>query len=182
LLRFAPVFAACIFLIPIGTGGRLHFAMPLETAAAHSTQTVCDLVGMAVDRAGNKLSINGVDVTIAEACNGMRMVLTLFMVCYVVAFSTPLRGWVRFVLLAASPLVAIVANVVRLVPTIWMYGNASTKAAERFHDIGGWVMTVAAFLVLMGLLRLLRSEPKKVAELSSARDFPRDGGAPGRSR
>jgi exosortase/archaeosortase family protein len=80
------------------------------------------------------------------------------MVCYVVAFTTPLRAQLRFLLLAASPLVAIAANVVRLVPTIWMYGNASASSAHRFHDVTGWVMIFCAFFALMGLLRLLRNE------------------------
>src|SRR5947209_2305717 len=99
-------------------------------------------LGWNVDRSGNLLSINGVDVTVAEACNGMRMVLTLFLVCYVVAFTMKLRTWVRLLILAAAPLVAIVSNVLRLVPTVWMFGHTSVAAAERFHDVSGWVMTV----------------------------------------
>jgi exosortase/archaeosortase family protein len=110
---------------------------------------------MSVQRSGSLLSINGVDVTIAEACNGMRMVLTLFMVCYTVAFTTQLRPAVRALFLLASPLVAIVANVVRLVPTIWMFGNRSVQTAETFHTASGWVMSVLAFLLLLGFCRLL---------------------------
>lgn len=167
LFNFAPVFAACIFLVPVSPDGRYHVAVPLETATAHATQTVCDLLGLYVDRSGNMLSINGVDVTVAEACNGMRMVFTLFMVCYVVAFTARLRPVLRTLLLAASPLVAIVANVVRLVPTVWMFGNTSRAKAERFHDISGWVMTVVAFVVLLAsvtwLQRWLDADPKEAA-------------------
>src|SRR5205823_5635867 len=105
--------------------GRYHIAAPLQTATASATQTMCDLIGMNVDRAGNLLSINGKEVTVAEACNGMRMILTLLMVCYVIAFTMPMRTWVRILFLLASPIVAIISNVARLVPTIWMYGNKS---------------------------------------------------------
>lgn len=153
--KFAPAFAACVFLIPVLPNGRYRFALPLQEATAGATQTVCDLFGMYVNRSGNLLSINGVDVTVAEACNGMRMVLTLFMVCYVVAFTMQLRWWVRILLIAASPLVAIIANVTRLVPTVWMFGNRSAAAAEQFHDVSGWAMTLLAFLLLMGFARLL---------------------------
>ena len=156
LLRFAPAFAATVFLIPISPNGRYRLAVPLQNATAKVTQTVCDLLGIYVDRSGNLLSINGVDVTVAEACNGMRMVLTLFLVCYVVAFTLPLRAWLRVLLLVAAPAVAIVANVIRLVPTVWLFGHASANAAERFHDVSGWVMTVAAFLVLMACSRFLQ--------------------------
>lgn len=152
----APALAACIFLIPVDPTGRINIAQPLQTAAAEVTQRVCDLFSMNVDRSGNLLSINGRGVTIAEACNGIRMVLTLFMVCYLVAFTMRLGVLARVVVLISSPLVAIVANVIRLVPTVWMFGHASEKAAERFHDVSGWVMTVLAFLLLMGLCAVLQ--------------------------
>jgi exosortase len=155
--KLAPSLAAFVFLIPVDPTGRYHVAQPLQTLTAGAAQRVCDLLGMYVDRTGNLLSINGVDVTVAEACNGMRMVLTLFMVCYVVAFTLPLRTYVRVLLLAASPLVAIVSNVVRLVPTVWMFGHTSVAAAEKFHDVSGWVMTVLAFGLLMAFCGMLRS-------------------------
>ena len=155
-LRLAPAFAATVFLVPIDPNGRYRLAAPLQTITTEITQQLCDVLGMYVDRAGNLLSINGVDVTVAEACNGMRMILTLFMVCYAVAFSMPQRWYVRALVLAASPVVAIAANVVRLVPTVWMFGHRSAEAAEKFHDVSGWVMTVVAFLLLMGLSRLLQ--------------------------
>ena len=123
---------------------------------------------MNVDRSGNLLSINGVEVTIAEACNGIRMVLTLFMVCYVVAFTLRLRPYVRIFLLVASPIVAIVSNVARLVPTVWMFGHKPQETAERFHDISGWVMTFISFLLLMGFFRLLETEKDRTQRLKGA--------------
>jgi exosortase len=161
--KLAPALVAAGFLVPVDPNGRYHVALPLETITAQAAQQVCDVLGIYVNRAGNLLSINGVDVTIAEACNGMRMLLTLFMVCYVVAFTLRLRPYVRIFLLAASPLVAIVSNVARLVPTVWMFGHKSHEAAERFHDISGWVMTFLSFLLLMGFFRLL--ETKKDRDL-----------------
>jgi exosortase len=111
---------------------------------------------MRVERSGNVLSINGTEVEVVEACNGMRMVVTLFMVCYVLAFGSPLRWYVRALILLAAPLVAIGSNLVRLVATVWMYGNGATAAAGRFHDVAGWVMLGLAFLALRGTVGLLR--------------------------
>ena len=47
-------------------------------SAAAATQTICDLTGMYVDRSGNLLSINGVDVTVAEACKRYTLSLEEF--------------------------------------------------------------------------------------------------------
>jgi len=154
--RFLPAFAACVFFIPISPNGRYRLAVPLQEATAHATQTACDLLGIDVDRAGSVLSINGVDVQVAEACNGMRMVITLFLVCYVVAVTVPLRWWIRVLFLAASPIVAIVCNVVRLVPTVWLFGNYSHATAELFHDISGWGMSLVAFFILLGFCWVLQ--------------------------
>src|SRR5436305_9324173 len=80
--KLAPALIAAGFLVPVDPNGRYHVALPLQTITAQAAQQVCDVLGIYVNRSGNLLSINGVDVTIAEACNGMRMLLTLFMVCY----------------------------------------------------------------------------------------------------
>jgi exosortase len=156
LLKFAPAFAAAVFLIPVSPDGRYRVAAPLQSATATATQFVCDVLGINVDRAGNLLTINTVDGTVAEACNGMRMILTLLLVCYVVAFTVPLRTPLRVALLAASPVVAVVCNIARLVPTVWLFGHSSTRVAEGFHEVSGWVMTVVAFLALMGALSFLQ--------------------------
>jgi exosortase/archaeosortase family protein len=67
-----------------------------------------------------------------------------------------------------SPLMAVVCNVVRLVPTVYMFGHASKGTAEAFHEAAGWVMLLVGYLLLMGGVRLLRwiADP---TEASSAR-------------
>jgi hypothetical protein len=39
-----------------------------------------------------------------------------------------------------------------------MFGHVSREAAESFHDVSGWIMTVLAFGLLMGLCWLLQGE------------------------
>ncbi len=156
LLKFFPAFAVLVFLVPVPNMARQEIALPLQTATASVTAAVSDLIGIEVERNANVLTCNGVPVAIAEACNGMRMVFALVLVSYAFAFGTPLRHYARVLILAGSPLSAIACNVVRLVPTVWFYGYKPEDFAEKFHDISGWLMLPIAFLVLMGLIRLLR--------------------------
>jgi exosortase len=156
LMKFFPAFVALAFLVPVSSTIRQHIAVPLQHDTAWLTQNVAEVLGMQVTRQGNLLSLNGTEVAIAEACNGMRLVFTLFLACYVFAFVTPLRMYVRMIVLAASPLIAIAANVVRLVPTVWMFGHTSPSVAEQFHTFSGWLMLILAFLALMGIVKLLR--------------------------
>ena len=154
--KLLPVFGALVFLVPVPSTGRHLIAYPLQTITARATQTSAEVLGMAVERTGNLLSINGNQVAIAEACNGMRMVFTLFLVCYTFAFTTRLPGYVRVLVLVCSPLVAVVCNVIRLVPTVYVFGHYSKDTAEMFHDAGGWVMLLVGYLMLMGIVRLVR--------------------------
>ena len=151
-----PAFGTLVFLVPVPAIGRDLVAAPLQRVTAQATQLMAELGGLSIQRTGSLLRINGVDVAIAEACNGMRLVFTLFLACYVFAFVTPLRWPVRVIVLLLSPVVAVAANVCRLVPTVWAYGNVSADAARKFHDATGWAMLVAAFVGLMGLVGLMR--------------------------
>ena len=92
---------------------------------------------------------------LAEICV-RRPVFALTLVCYAFAFGNPLRTYARFLVLAASPVAAILCNVMRLIPTVYIYGNSPLSFADNFHSISGWIMLFVAFLLLLGLLRLLR--------------------------
>ena len=56
------------------------------------------------------------------------MVFGLILVSYAFSFSLPLRQSVRFLILLASPFAAIFCNLVRILPTVWVYGVASQPA------------------------------------------------------
>jgi exosortase len=155
LVEFLPVFGAMVFLIPLTPYRRQWIAGPMQTITAELTRRACDLLGIYVDRLGDTLSINGRDVAVAEACNGMRMVLTLFLVCYAVAFTMPLRNRVRVAILVLAPAVAVACNIVRLVPTVWMFGHTSREAAETFHAFSGWGMLAVALLLVRGSVSVL---------------------------
>lgn len=156
LFRFFPAIAVLVFLIPVPGLIRQRIALPLETWTAQISQHAFDLIGQTVERSGNRLSINGKPVNIAEACNGLRMVFALILICYAFCFALPLRNSVRFVLLLASPAATIFCNVVRILPTVWIYGYHSERVGDIFHDYSGWLMLPISFLMLLGIIRVLR--------------------------
>lgn len=156
LLRFFPVFLVLVFIIPVPGMLRLTIAGPLQTTTAEVTRAIIEMVGLPVTRSGNMLTVNGEPVTVAEACNGMRMIFALVLVCYAFAFGTPLRNYVRVIVILASPVVAVFSNVLRMVPTASLFGYADHDVAMTFHDVAGWVMLGVALLTLIGFVRLLR--------------------------
>lgn len=169
LVELLPAFCVLAFLIPVPGRVRQAIAIPMESITAQVTQACFELAGIAVERSGNLLSLNGRNVAIAEACNGMRMVFALAAVSFAFAFGLPLRGYARALVSLATPVSAIACNVIRLIPTVWFYGYYPDMA-EQFHDLSAWPMLLASFLLLLGILRLLRWALVPVTQYSLAYD------------
>ena len=162
LFKFFPAIAVLVFLIPVPQQYRLRVAVPLQTWTAQVAQVVLESVGVPIERSQNSLSVNGAAVNIVEACNGLRMVFALILVSYAFSFGLPLRNSVRFMVLLASPLSAIACNVVRILPTVWIYGywsndkRVNEHVGQLFHDWSGWLMLPISFVILLGIIKLLR--------------------------
>ena len=170
LISFAPAFLSLLFLVPVPGIVRQQIAMPLQTVTAIVSQQLLELFGCDVQRAGNTLAINGTLVQIAEACNGLRMVFALALVSFAFSFGNPLRNGVRLLVLLATPVSAVLCNVVRLVPTVWVYGRHPGAWAVWFHDISAWAMLLVSFLALLGIVRTLRWALFPVARFTLAYD------------
>ena len=156
LLRLFPAFAVLAFLIPIPGSVKPYIAGPLQTTTAVCVEWFFGLFGSFVTRSGNLLVVNGEPITIAEACNGLRMVFALVLVSFAFAFSSPMRTYVRVLLVLASPVLAITCNILRLVPTLWTYGHLPRQVGDSLHNLGGWITLFVAMLLLFGILRLIR--------------------------
>lgn len=154
--QFAPAIIVLAFLVPVPGVVRQEIAIPLQKMATSITHASLEMFGVAATRDGNVLIINGEEVAVGEACNGMRMVFALTLVVYAFAFGTPLRWSTRIVLLILSPITALICNVIRLVPTSLVYGYASSRTAELFHDAAGWIMLPIALFLLLGVLRTFK--------------------------
>lgn len=156
LRLFAPAFGALAFLIPAPGIVREWISLPLQSVATTVTQGSLELLGVPVARLGHVIFVNGEAVTMTEACNGMRLIFSLTLVVYTFAFSLALKPITRLTLILLSPVLAIAANVARLIPTSVVYGHLSADRALLFHDISGWLMLPLVLVTLALLLRVLQ--------------------------
>ncbi len=156
VLQFKPSLLAMLFFLPVPERIRQEIALPLQEYSARIVAFCLDIFAVPVERSGNALAVNGYEVAIAEACNGMRMVSALAIVTLAFVFSVPMRREVRILFLLATPVIALLVNVIRLIPTVLMYGYANEDTAETFHDLSGWGVLAIAIALLYGLFGLLR--------------------------
>ncbi|MCA9289169.1 MAG: exosortase/archaeosortase family protein, partial [Phycisphaerales bacterium] len=155
-IAFFPSFIGLAFFLPVPGTIRQEIAVPLQEVSARAGEFALDVLGVPVERTGSALTVNGVPVMIAEACNGMRMVSALALVSFAFIFSVPMSNRIRLLILAISPLVAVLVNIIRLIPTVLFYGYADANIAGAFHDASGWLGLVLAFGVLWAFLSVLR--------------------------
>jgi exosortase len=139
-------------------------AFPLQLLASRAGETALQMLHIPVLREGNIIVLSNITLEVAEACSGIRSLMSLLSLGIVYGYFTHESVPVRAALVAASIPIAIVANAARVAGTgvaAQFYGSA---AAEGFlHTVSGWLMFVGAFGMLMALdavvLRRLDTKP-----------------------
>ncbi len=154
--KFFPAILVLLFLVPVPATIRQDISVPLEQLSSRISQQVLEIIGVPVARAGNVLIVNHIKVEVAEACDGLRMAIALMILVATYALATPMNRVARAIFIISSPFVALFCNIVRLVPSVWVFGNYPHAFAEIFHDTAGWLMLPVAFLLFWSTLKLLR--------------------------
>lgn len=154
--RLLPSVLALLFVLPVPGRIRQSVAVPLQEITAKVGEWSMQIMGVPVTREGIALTINDNTVMVAEACNGMRMVSALALIAFAFVFSSPMRNSVRLLILLATPVLAILVNLVRMIPTVLLYGYSSVDVAKVFHDLSGWASLGFALGLLWSLLRFVQ--------------------------
>jgi exosortase/archaeosortase family protein len=86
---------------------------------------------------------------VAEACSGIRMLTTFFALAVGLALVVKRPIWQKCIIVLSAPMVAILANVLRITATALAYEFGNEKLADMiFHDLAGWLMMPAGLLML----------------------------------
>ena len=115
------------------------------------------LAGVPVLREGNVIGLPLMQLEVAEACSGIRSLLSLATLTIIYGYLMESRIWIRVLLAIASVPIAVAANSFRIVGTglLVQYWDPD-KAAGFFHDFSGWLIFVVSLIMLFVLHRLLR--------------------------
>lgn len=124
--------------------------LPLQLLASRIAAGILTLAGIVVIREGNILDVAGRRVSVLEACNGMRYLLSLGFVAVVLAYLSDRKPWMRVALLAAAVPIAILANAVRVAAAGWLPWLAEGAP----HAISGGFLFVLCLATLMLVQRL----------------------------
>jgi exosortase len=159
LLSFSLAFL--LLMIPLPAIIFNQIAFPLQLLASRAGEMAITLAGIPVVREGNVLQLPSQTLEVAEACSGIRSLVSLIMLAIVLGHFTERRISRRFLIALAAVPIAIIANAARVAGTGLASELVSPAAAEGFlHTFSGWLLFVVAFIGLVTVQRMLaRSHP-----------------------
>jgi len=146
--------------IPFPTLILNRITFPLQLFASEMSSWVLPLLGVPVLRDGNVIQLPAMPLEVAEACSGIRSLMSLFTVAVIFGYFAERSTWRRTLLAVASLPIAVAANVARIVGTgLCVQYWDPEKALGFFHEFSGWLM----FLVSMSCLYLVHTLMNRVA-------------------
>ena len=171
LFRGWPFFRAVLFpwaililMIPIPAIILQKITFPLQMLASKMASHLLVLAGVPVLREGNVITLSVKPLEVAEACSGIRSLLTLVTLAIIYGYLMDHRKWVRVVLALSAVPIAVVANGFRIVGTGLLVQYADPEKAEGFfHSFSGWLIFVVSLIMLFAvhglILRIWKSAP-----------------------
>jgi exosortase len=138
-----------LLAIPLPTIVFNQITFPLQIEASTLASQLLQLVGVPVLRDGNIIQLPAMPLEVAEACSGIRSLMSLFTVAVIYGYFLERQTWRRTVLALSAIPIAVTANVVRIFGTglCVQYWNPE-RALGFFHEFSGWLM----FLVSLSCL------------------------------
>ena len=136
-----------------------QLTFPLQILASRVASAMLPLAGVPVLRDGNVINLPAMQLEVAEACSGIRSMMSLFTVAVFFGYLFE-RGTLRRILLALCSLpIAVAANALRIFGTgLCVQYWDPDKAMGFFHEFSGWLM----FLVSLSCLYLIHVATRRI--------------------
>ena len=144
-----------VFMVPLPAVIYNQVTFPLQLFASQVAETVLSLLGIPVLREGNILELPSQRLSVAEACSGIRSLMSLTYLSLVYGYLFESRLAVRAVLLLLTPAIAIFVNALRVTVTGLLSEYDPELAQGAFHSMEGWLMFLLALALLVACHRVL---------------------------
>jgi len=149
--------ALLVLMIPIPAIVFNQITFPLQLLASKIASTILPWLGVPVLREGNVIVLAAMRLEVADACSGIRSLMSLATLAVIYGYLMERNNAVRVLLALASLPIAVAANSLRVVVTglLVQYWDPD-KAQGFFHEFQGWLMFVASLAMLYLLHRVIR--------------------------
>jgi exosortase len=146
-----------VLAIPFPTILFNQITFPLQLFASRIASDILPLLGVPVLLEGNVIQLPVMKLEVAEACSGIRSLMSLFTLAVFYGYFLERTTGRRWILALAAIPIAVTANVFRIVGTgLCVQYWDPEKALGFFHEFSGWVMFVISLGCLYLVHRLMR--------------------------
>ncbi|MGD0921445.1 MAG: exosortase A [Terriglobia bacterium] len=148
--------AFLFLMVPIPTIIFNQVAFPLQLLASRLASGLLELVGVPVLREGNVILLPAMPMEVAEACSGIRSLMSLVALALVYGYFLEPKLFRRVLLVLGAIPIAVIANSLRVVGTgLMAHWWDPEKAEGFFHTFSGWVIFVLSLLLLFAVHRAM---------------------------
>lgn len=142
-----------LFMIPVPQFFFLMITVRLQLLASQLSEVALEMLGYTVLRTGNVLEMVGHQLSVEQACSGIRSLFSLTFLTLIYAYLAESRFWVRVFVVAAAVPTAILINSARIVLAGMLFAHDPQLASGVVHNMFGWVMMLGGFAVQIALHR-----------------------------
>jgi exosortase A len=148
--------AFLIFMIPIPSVLMDRITFPMQLFASKVAASTLYFIGIPALREGNVILLANTALEVAEACSGIRSLISLLALSVVYAYFSQQTTLKRVLLVLSTFPIAIIANAARVTGTGILAHHYGDKVAQGFfHGFSGWILFVVAFVCLLVVGELL---------------------------
>lgn len=156
-----------LLAIPIPAIVFNQITFPLQLLASRIASDVLPVLGVPTLQEGNIIELPVMKLEVAEACSGIRSLMSLFTLAIFYGHFMERTTTRRLILALASIPIAVTANVARIVGTgLCVQYWDPDKALGFFHEFSGWVMFVVSLCCLYLVHRAMRLVPSAEGKTS----------------
>lgn len=138
-----------LFMIPVPAVIYYSATLPMQLLSSKITVDLLSLLSVPVARSGNIIHLPNFDLEVAEACSGLRGLVTLLSLTALFGHLHMRGKWLPLILFAAAIPIAIATNIIRVFVTSILAYAISTELAEDFlHQLSGTLVFVVALLLV----------------------------------
>jgi len=146
-----------LFMIPIPYVIYYAATFPMQLLASKITVAALNVLGAGAVRQGNIIHLAGTSLEVAEACSGIRSLISLLAMGAIYAHLSQTRPWSRLTLFVSTIPIAVIGNVARVfVTSLLVYALGIEVTAEPWHTMMGLIVFVVALVLLFAEAALLR--------------------------
>jgi len=130
--------------------------LPLQFVASYIAESTLTLASVPVYRDGNLLTLPSATLEVAQACSGLRSLVSLGAIGALLAWAGERTAWRRAVIVLLTIPIAIVMNGLRIAATgIACETWGPQLASGGWHTFTGWITFVVSTFVLLQISKAL---------------------------